>query len=164
MIGYISFISKKKRPRCYVQSSFFVERYLKINSVFPDRPKDPWSWFSAISGGSEDPTDKLAWSEIHPMLGSNGDLDRNFNDRLNSYLFPALQDQHWERFFEIRRHMIGKSNVARLAFRDSDLLIKQVAEKVQQMCEGSLFLFAVGDRCCAPQWGSLPDCRCKFPH
>ena len=105
--------------------------------LFEDRPSDPWSWYSAVGDGILIPEDQYSWG-WHPMLSNNPD----FAKLLNAYIFPAQHAR--ETFRTIRTARLRNRNQLReTATRDSDIVVGAIAQRVQEACSGSLFLFAV---------------------
>merc|ERR1719188_962822 len=62
----------------------------------------------------------------------------------------------------------GKDNFGKppVGIRSMDEHMAMIAKRVEAGCGisgNNKYMLAVGDRCCAPQWGKLENCVCEFP-
>jgi hypothetical protein len=122
-----------------------------VAHLFEDRPQDPWFWFQFVKSGLY---------HSHWMGGGRVNADANsplslYGGGLGLYNEVARTDGH---------DNFGKPPVG---IRTMDYFMARIAERVQAGCalsgQGHKYMLAVGDRCCAPQWGKLEDCVCEFP-
>jgi hypothetical protein len=122
-----------------------------VAHLFLDRPADPWFWFQFVKSGL-----------YHSHWLGEGRAHADKNSPLSLY------GEGLGLYTEVSR-TDGHDNFAMppVGIRSMDATMRKIAERVQTGCDisgrGIKYMLAVGDRCCAPQWGKLTNCVCQFP-
>lgn len=121
-----------------------------VAHLFSDRPQDPWFWFQFVKDG------------LYHSHWMGGGLKHAVQ---NSPL--SLYGQGLGLYKEVQR-TDGRDNFEKppVGIRSMDFHMGRIARRVQNGCKISgkvQYMLAVGDRCCAPQWGPLDGCVCEFP-
>ena len=122
--------------------------------LFVDRPHDEWYWFSLVKSAKGHTHWKKAPGKQHsPATVHKGD--------------PPIVDLAFSGLFSpVNPFYVGGDNFVKppVPVRTIDKTMHAVAAAVARGCgvHNSTYLLAVGDRCCAPQWGHLPRCICSF--
>jgi hypothetical protein len=121
-----------------------------VAHLFEDRPQDPWFWFQFVKSGL-----------YHTHWMGAGRVNAETNSPLATWGQAPF-------YSEVKR-ADGNDNFKKpvVSIRTMDSFMAKIAERVQAGCllsgKGNKYMLAVGDRCCAPQWGELEDCVCEFP-
>jgi hypothetical protein len=122
-----------------------------VAHLFEDRPQDPWFWFQFVKSGM---------FHTH-WMGAGKFFSPETKTPLAIFGQRPLYD-------EVKK-ADGNDNFKKppVSIRTMDSFMATIAERVQAGCglsgKGNKYMLAVGDRCCAPQWGVLEDCVCEFP-
>merc|ERR1719401_651676 len=122
-----------------------------VAHLFEDRPQDPWFWYQATKSGL-----------YHSHWLGQGIVNASKNSPL------ALYGEGLGLYSELLR-TDGNDNFGKppVGIRTMDITMAKIAERVTTGCKlsgsGLKYMLAVGDRCCAPQWGELENCVCEFP-
>jgi len=122
-----------------------------VAHLFLDRPADPWFWFQFVKSGL-----------YHSHWLGQGKDEADKNSPLSLY------GEGYGLYTEVSR-TDGHDNFAMppVGIRSMDDTMRKIAERVQTGCDisgkGIKYMLAVGDRCCAPQWGDMTNCVCEFP-
>jgi len=121
-----------------------------VAHLFEDRPHDPWFWFQSVKSG---------FYHTHWLEGGIQHAAENtplglYSEGLGLYSELARED--------------GNDNFQKPVkqIRTMDEVMARIAGRVAEGCKisgGQKYMLAVGDRCCAPQWGDMTNCTCEFP-
>lgn len=116
---------------------------------FKDMPYDPWHHYQFVKS----PLYHSHWSApptmLHPGIRNN----------VNS---PFLQlGSELGLYSELLRSDGVTDKKPRM--RTVDRTMRAVAAKVKYACKDATYMLAIGDRCCAPQWGVENNCVCSLP-
>ena len=110
-----------------------------VGHLFDDRPHDPYFWYQTV---------KSPRKHHHYM-------------KYGSPFEESVQGMYSE-----LQAVEGKDNFGKPVeqMRTIDETMRKVAKKVSLACDemGQPYLLAVGDRCCAPQWGVSKKCVCEI--
>lgn len=111
------------------------------DEIVPNRPSDPWFWYQVTKNANyhshfRPPRGAGSPIQVYGVKGLYSELQKT--DGTDGLEKPLVQI--W----------------------DVDKVMRNIANIVNRACDGHTYILALGDRCCASNWGNLTGCVCSF--